>query len=752
MMEGKKLLVRVSTKSYMVPEGFPVIITHVGNCGNGEIDGKLVESVMRAKPSTVNELEVATKAVLAHAGCNSMCKIEKGNTAGIVYKDHSDNSSYEQSSAMDTDNGTASLIEENLMTGNQGESDDGRMITVGGKPQGNANYSPSWPSSLDIGSSEKSLYRNFRMDRSSDESYIPSKVVVPELVELKDTPMNLGNNKTSEKTGMGDSKHAVEKIPETQIESSYKLPSTVGYSVSATQDILEAFDEFEKENIEPKIKELVSEPDMEIDEKSMNWTDPEKQLSLEEKVEILMKRVFDDGEKLDNLVEKVEELEEKLADAWKEIDRLGGNKQSRKGKEVEKREVPTLPAVPIPESWKKRGGNFEIDSSLLKKKQEPIKEKPKVESTVFVHPKPTYMTSDEERAKKRTFASVANEGAKRDGYEVVKNRKRFEKQKPTTPETITEIPVRERHLTIKFDRERDEVKGLADGLTRERIRNVLNKLMTDLNATAYFAIANLNRWGDVQLTLANTKAEDIVGYYEAMRESLEEIGVDKFKFVRDLKKVKVYVGMVPLSRYGNGWEPKEWERKESYETLAADIESSNPGVYIAAKPIWAGRLHKLKERRVNNAGLILVVERTNEINNMLRSNTPKMVVMGRHRMCRLWREDHPAAVCRKCQQIGHSQGECRNEAVCSFCRKNHEMRNHVCPVTTCRKKGMVCEHVRKICFSCNEEGHWTGDKNCPAIKQDTNTPSSIGATPVRGDNTSITGVTDNSKNRINRQY
>ena len=194
------------------------------------------------------------------------------------------------------------------------------------------------------------------------------------------------------------------------------------------------------------------------------------------------------------------------------------------------------------------------------------------------------------------------------------------------------------------------------------------------------------------------------------------------------------------------------ERKESYETLAADIENSNPGVYIAAKPIWAGRLHKLKERRVNNAGLILVVERTNEINNMLRSNNPRMVVMGRHRMCRLWREDHPAAVCRKCQQIGHSQEECRNEAVCSFCRKNHETRNHVCPVTTCKKKGMVCEHVSRMCFSCNEEGHWTGDKNCPAIKEDTNTQSSIGATPIRGDNTSITGVTDNSKNRINRQY
>lgn len=288
MMDGKKLLVRTSIESNMVPEGFPIIITHVGNCDNGEIDGKVVESVMKAKPKTVNELEIVTKALLAHAGCNNLCKIEKENTAGIVYKDHSDNSSYEQSSAMDTDNGTGSLMEENLMTRNQGESSNGRIITVGGKTHRNANYSPSWPSSLEVGSSERNLYKGFRMDRSSDETYVPSRIV-PELVQLKDTPINLGNNKTSEKTWIGDSKYAVEIVPETQMESSYKLPSTVRYSLSATQDMLKAFDEFEKGNLEPKIQELVLEPDMEVEEDRMNWTSPERQLSTEEKVDILMK-------------------------------------------------------------------------------------------------------------------------------------------------------------------------------------------------------------------------------------------------------------------------------------------------------------------------------------------------------------------------------------------------------------------------------------------------------------------------------
>ena len=65
---------------------------------------------------------------------------------------------------------------------------------------------------------------------------------------------------------------------------------------------------------------------------------------------------------------------------------------------------------------------------------------------------------------------------------------------------------------------------------------------------------------------------------------------------------------------------------------------------------------------------------------------------------------------------------------------------------------MVCQHVKKSCFSCGSEDHWTGGKGCPAMSQETNTQSDVGHTPVRADNTSITGVTDNSKNRINRQY
>jgi len=37
-----------------------------------------------------------------------------------------------------------------------------------------------------------------------------------------------------------------------------------------------------------------------------------------------------------------------------------------------------------------------------------------------------------------------------------------------------------------------------------------------------------------------------------MTRSLNEMGLDNFEFVRDTKKVKVYVGLVPLTKNGYG--------------------------------------------------------------------------------------------------------------------------------------------------------------------------------------------------------
>ena len=140
-----------------------------------------------------------------------------------------------------------------------------------------------WPSSLDIGSSEKSLYKGFKADRSSDEDYIPPGIRGEKMEEIKDTPMSLGGNKTTEKTGMGDSKHAVEKevsttpgvanrslnrcernrtvesIENTQVdETQITLPSRVPYGGSSINKVLfEAIGELESGQVVPAIQDVM---------------------------------------------------------------------------------------------------------------------------------------------------------------------------------------------------------------------------------------------------------------------------------------------------------------------------------------------------------------------------------------------------------------------------------------------------------------------------------------------------------------
>ena len=179
---------------------------------------------------------------------------------------------------------------------------------------------------------------------------------------------------------------------------------------------------------------------------------------------------------------------------------------------------------------------------------------------------------------------MAASGASPVGYNVVKGRKCFAKRMTITPDPITSIPVRAYHLTIKFERKRNERFVLPVDVTVGNIRDTLNKALFALNCGAYFSMAGLGKWGDVLLTLVATEADALVGYYPAFREAMGLLGLNNFRFTRDTEKVKVFVGMVPLSRFGGGWQPAESEGRTAFDHLATDIEQSKPGVVIATAP------------------------------------------------------------------------------------------------------------------------------------------------------------------------
>jgi len=142
--------------------------------------------------------------------------------------------------------------------------------------------------------------------------------------------------------------------------------------------------------------------------------------------------------------------------------------------------------------------------------------------------------------------------------------------------------VRECHFNIKFKRERETKVSLPVSVTVGMIRDTLNRTLFDLKSGAYFSIASTGRWSDILLTLADTKVEDIAGYNQALSEALEGLSLYKFIFSRDTKKVKVLVGMVPLSRFGSGWTPSKWKGSTAFNHFSADIENSNPSVIVPA--------------------------------------------------------------------------------------------------------------------------------------------------------------------------
>ena len=130
----------------------------------------------------------------------------------------------------------------------------------------------------------------------------------------------------------------------------------------------------------------------------------------------------------------------------------------------------------------------------------------------------------------------------------------------------------------------------------------------------YFSIAKLNRFGDILLTLMNNKVEDIHHYLTALRKELERM---------ESQKVRIFVLMVLLASAGNGtWSSSDWDDKNPFRSMSNEIEHSNIGVTLTAKPSLVGKLQKFHQRKQSTAGLLLVVDMISEIRTLMSRKYP----------------------------------------------------------------------------------------------------------------------------------
>jgi len=98
--------------------------------------------------------------------------------------------------------------------------------------------------------------------------------------------------------------------------------------------------------------------------------------------------------------------------------------------------------------------------------------------------------------------------------------------------------------------------------------------------------------------------------------------------------------------------------------MIADIERSNPGIHVEARPSWVGKLNIMKERKQTKAGMILLREENEYLRGVLGKDEPKLLVAGRKRFCSVWREKTDTSICDRCCTVGHTLPECKGKPVC----------------------------------------------------------------------------------------
>ena len=234
------------------------------------------------------------------------------------------------------------------------------------------------------------LSRNMYWSLGIPNNYFPPTKKRQQLIEIKDTPINLGENKTTEKTGMGDSKHAttmevsvtpnktdsrmnrferpqvIDSIEGTLItDTQITLPLTVPYGGSSINDaLLEAIEELESEQVVPAIEDMMeTEEDDVIVESTL--LDHDIIMMLRESMMTLKKAMIKDrketDEKIERLRQEVKEGKIGCVNCKKDVKRKGVERKKEERsipyipmKILKKEEVPTLQAPVIRRDWNEK--------------------------------------------------------------------------------------------------------------------------------------------------------------------------------------------------------------------------------------------------------------------------------------------------------------------------------------------------------------------------------------------------------------
>jgi len=230
-------------------------------------------------------------------------------------------------------------------------------------------------------------------------------------------------------------------------------------------------------------------------------------------------------------------------------------------------------------------------------------------------------------------------------------------------------------------------------------------------------------------------------------------GLTNFVFHKDVAKVTVLVSAVPLAPTGRGslWKPADWTGDRAFDGLRTDIEGSNPGVVTSGPLNMLGSVYTMKQVGASSCGIRFILERNDASDQVISSG--RVFLFGKSRNARFFKEHRSAPVSNQYLHVGHVEMLCAFPPRCGFCFGDHLSKSHRCGQLNCPdENGQSCSHTVRRCMLCERSDHFTGYNRCPVVIESCSSPAPAGAKSlIVVDNTSVTGVSVQSRNRHRRR-
>ena len=644
-----------------------------------------------------------------------------------------------------------------------------------------------FPSRSPIGAlspSERTLYRGMKLDDSADSTYSPpaarpvrvirrmfDKETTVDPIECtpKDASMMMGDGKTTESDGLGDSKHAgpscvagVVGSSSTDYGSMPPLPSTLADTVS--MDVAE-----DGARDVPVFDDLSDVATSDIPMavgggKDSNGTGlgDSQHASPEDSPDPMGGRLLIDlsgeysqfsdvGHDVRQLSSVIVTMGNVIRRLERKIHDLEDGVDNRERAAVPAVSVPTVsmpavfvPAVPASRKTPHVEGKGKKVNHVL-----PVR--PLTTPTVWVV-RPTDIPAPAcgvpvAPPVKPTWSAVAKATGGESGFTLVKRSGR-----KSSPPPAPKVSERDRHVIVRFEKRGHKVR-LPAGVNTETIKNGLNRVLSTGGDARFGSCVQHRTSGDLLLSLVQHSAASVWGFVSRMERALMELGINRFSISQDRKRVKILVSGLSLSPLGVGslWKPEDWQGDGAFDDMIRDLEVTNPGINVVGRPHWIGSLVGHKSHKHTTGSVVFVVELTDIVKGCL--DRRSVMVFSRRRPVRIWAELKATSVCTRCLRHGHVAVMCRSPIACKFCDGGHLSTAHKCPVRDCSAAvGMLCSHVSLSCRLCSRVGHLTGDLSCPNLRAPTATASGSDSSPSSGkmvsEETTKLGITDRSVQKL----